>query len=272
MAVINSLAIGRSVKSAGNLTYKTVRGRTIASQRITQNKSNTPKQQSQRSLFGNSNLAMQLVLPWINNFFQKSKLGSSRNQFLSLCKSYTMGGLAGEVREGIISLYEGFLLGIGVSESGDKLLHTQQFTSYGNAPVIVSGTRKIKSYTSTVSVGATTYYQTYTNLNFALTQGVKDTDIELLVLGFIKETNIEQSPLQFFDLTLSDEDLATVKVYGAEVVVTKDNNGIVSNINVKPYGNEDPDASQNVLIVVPRIAGKVPTTQGVFTPELKPLP
>lgn len=82
MAVINSLAIGKSVKSAGNLTYKTVRGRCIASQRITQNKSNTNSQQIARNNFRQASKVITILQAWIDLAFEKSKYGSARNEFL----------------------------------------------------------------------------------------------------------------------------------------------------------------------------------------------
>lgn len=82
MAVINSLAIGKSVKSAGNLTYKTVRGRCIASQRITQNKSNTNSQQIARNNFRQASKVITILQAWIDLAFEKSKYGSARNKFL----------------------------------------------------------------------------------------------------------------------------------------------------------------------------------------------
>lgn len=82
MAVVNSLAIGKSVKSAGNLTYKTVRGRCIASQRITQNKSNTNSQQIARNNFKQASKVMTILQSWIDLAFEKSKYGSARNEFL----------------------------------------------------------------------------------------------------------------------------------------------------------------------------------------------
>lgn len=86
MAVINSLAIGKSVKSAGNLTYKTVRGRCIASQRITQNKSNTNSQQIARNNFRQASKVITILQAWIDLAFEKSKYGSARNEFLKLNK------------------------------------------------------------------------------------------------------------------------------------------------------------------------------------------
>lgn len=82
MAVVNSLAIGKSVKSAGNLTYKTIRGRCIASQRITQNKSNTNSQQIARNNFRQASKVITILQSWIDLAFEKSKYGSARNEFL----------------------------------------------------------------------------------------------------------------------------------------------------------------------------------------------
>lgn len=82
MAVVNSLAIGKSVKSAGNLTYKTIRGRCIASQRITQNKSNTNPQQIARNNFKQASKVITILQGWVDLAFEKSKYGSSRNEFL----------------------------------------------------------------------------------------------------------------------------------------------------------------------------------------------
>lgn len=82
MAVINSLAIGAGVKSAGNITYRRTRGRTIASQRITENKSNTPAQAAQRTKFRVMTQFASLISAYIDMGFSKTKYGSARNQFI----------------------------------------------------------------------------------------------------------------------------------------------------------------------------------------------
>lgn len=51
MAKIRSLAVGKASGSMGNLTYKTVRGATIASEKIVENKSKSPAQVAQRAKF-----------------------------------------------------------------------------------------------------------------------------------------------------------------------------------------------------------------------------
>lgn len=82
MAVINSLAIGAGVKSAGNLTYRRTRGRTIASQRVTENKSNTPLQALQRNKFRVMSQLTRLLAAHVDNAFSKTKYGSARNNFI----------------------------------------------------------------------------------------------------------------------------------------------------------------------------------------------
>lgn len=87
MAIVNSLGVGRGRKSAGNLTYRTVRGRCIASQR--REKTGNPS--------GNISLA-QATFSIISTFirthasdidvsFNKSLYGSARNNFYKKNKS-----------------------------------------------------------------------------------------------------------------------------------------------------------------------------------------
>lgn len=87
MAIINSAGVGKSTKSQGNLTYKYVRGRTIASSRIMANKSNTPKQFAQRSRFAAFSAACQKLAFYIERTYDKSKYGTARNAFMRINKS-----------------------------------------------------------------------------------------------------------------------------------------------------------------------------------------
>lgn len=81
MAIISSTAIGNGQKSAGVLTYRRTRGRTIASQRVVTNKSNTVYQQDVRSRFAAVSHIMSVLAFMINVSCEKSKYGSSRNNF-----------------------------------------------------------------------------------------------------------------------------------------------------------------------------------------------
>lgn len=81
MAIISSTAVGNGQKSAGVLTYRRTRGRTIASQRVVTNKSNTPLQQTQREQFRATSHILSVLAFLINATCEKSKYGSSRNNF-----------------------------------------------------------------------------------------------------------------------------------------------------------------------------------------------
>lgn len=83
MAVINSLGIGAGAKSAGNITYAHYKGRTIAKQRITENKSNTPAQEQQRMRFAQ----VEYLCRGFGNFlpnFAPTKYGFRSNRFIKV--------------------------------------------------------------------------------------------------------------------------------------------------------------------------------------------
>ncbi|MCC8199660.1 MAG: hypothetical protein LIP06_14135 [Tannerellaceae bacterium] len=82
MAIISSTAIGAGRKTAGELTYRRTRGRTIASRRITENKSNTRLQKQQRNAFGSLAAIAKSLTPWIELTFPKTRYGSPRNNFV----------------------------------------------------------------------------------------------------------------------------------------------------------------------------------------------
>lgn len=184
MAIVNSLAIGKSRKSAGNLTYKTVRGRTIASQRITENKSNTAKQAAQRGSFSMSSQAIALCRSYVDYAYEKSKYGSSRNEFMKMNPKFNLGGLVSEIKEGAVTLADGFLLSIEKSGTVPRAIN---FVSKGSLPAIVTGQQKV--------VASYTYGgQTYENINAWDLDGdgmsvtfpnpVKVSDVQIVVIGF----------------------------------------------------------------------------------------
>lgn len=102
MAIIKSLGIGAGVKSAGNITYRYSRGRTIASQRITENKSNTPLQASQRGYFRVMSQVAFLLAAHIEWAFDKTKYGSQRNNFIKRNKDYMREINAASVQQAIV--------------------------------------------------------------------------------------------------------------------------------------------------------------------------
>lgn len=88
MAQIESTAIGAGRKSIGNITYRYVKGKTIASRRITQNNSRTPLQMQQRYGFTATVQLAKALNPVIRIGFEKNKTGSPYNQFMKQNKSY----------------------------------------------------------------------------------------------------------------------------------------------------------------------------------------
>lgn len=86
MAIVQSLAIGNARKSAGNLTFQTVHGRTIAREKpLYVTNPNTPAQQATRQIMRN------LVAAWRGFYFQARPYftvlppyGSAYNQFIKM--------------------------------------------------------------------------------------------------------------------------------------------------------------------------------------------
>lgn len=256
MAIINSLAIGKSVKSAGNLTYKTVRGRTIASQRITTNSSNTILQAAQRGLFGRSVQCMQLVLPWVNNFFEKTKYGSARNQFLKLNKKYTLGGYYSEITEGVIPLVEGF-----VTEAVSPSI---PFTSYGTLAAVVSETAATDNE---ITVGGTPY-----TVNAALstlynfTTAVDKKDVRILFYGFVKPTaeTVETTLSPIYKSYTLDEVAKLESECHMAAIVTQVDNDTVSSIELHSSSEQPLDFGYMVGYCVVSVGGKLPRTNKIF--------
>lgn len=86
MAIIRSLAVGKARKSAGNLTYQTVKGRTIAREKpaFVANP-NTPRQQAQRAKMRNLVAAWRAWFSLLKSYFTViDGYGSAYNQFVKM--------------------------------------------------------------------------------------------------------------------------------------------------------------------------------------------
>lgn len=263
MAIINSLAIGKSVKSAGNLTYKTVRGRTIASQRITQNKSNTAAQGVQRSRFGATAQCMQLFLPYVNNFFEKTKYGSARNQYVKINRFINLGGLYGEIKEGIVPMSEAFLLLFGRDTSGLLLPGSAQFASYGTLACIVNEKTVDGQKTS---LGVETDFKANENVLFTFTTAPLKKDIKLktYLVDSAGAAKFSQAVPVYKEYSLEATDIAALAALGYKITVTETDN-IVSSINIEaaaPAAGDD--STDSVGIIVPSINNKVPTLLNIM--------
>ena len=272
MAVINSLAIGKSFKSAGNLTYKTVRGRTIASQRITSNKSNTAAQGIQRSRFGATAQCMQLFLPYVNNFFEKTRYGSSRNQYVKANTFINLGGLYGEVKEGIVPLSEAFLLLFGRDTSGLLLPGSARYASYGTLSCIVNE-KTVNG--DNVSIGVEAAFKANENVLFTFTTAPLKKDIKLktYLISTAGSSAFDQAVPTYKEYSLEATDIAALAALGYKITVTETDD-IVSSILIEavvPTAGDD--SAGNVGIIVPSVNNKVPTLLNIMQVQrVEPLP
>lgn len=82
MAIIQNSALGLARKSAGNITYRVVNGQVIASKRITENRSKTPKQVARRNGFARVMKLAGRLKPLIETGFDPVKHGSRSNNFV----------------------------------------------------------------------------------------------------------------------------------------------------------------------------------------------
>lgn len=263
MAIINSLAIGKSFKSAGNLTYKTVRGRTIASQRITQNKSNTLAQGMQRSRFGATAQCMQLFLPYVNNFFEKTKYGSSRNQYVKVNTFINLNGLYGEVKEGIVPMSEAFLLLFGRNSSGSLLPGSAYYASYGTLSCIVNE-KTVDG--DNVSISVTTEFKANKSVLFTFTTAPLRKDIKLksYLVSAEGAASFNDAVPAYKEYTLEEADIAALAALGYKVTVVESDN-IVSSINIEALAASAEDGTAgSVGIIVPSINNKVPALLNVM--------
>lgn len=264
MAVINSLAIGKSRKSAGNLTYKTVRGRTIASQRITENKSNSPAQGIQRGRFGTTAQCIQLFLPYVNNFFEKTRFGSSRNQYVKVNKYVNLQGLYGEVKEGIVPLSEAFLTLFDRNTAGMLLEGSAYFASFGSLACIVSET---STSGDSASIGAADRkFKCNKNVLFTFTTAPQRDSIRLksYLVGITTGVDFQEAVPVYKEYTLSDADISALAALGYKITV-KEVEGVVSSLNIEAVvPQEGSPVAGSVGIIAPSIGGKVPTLLNIM--------
>ena len=272
MAIINSLAIGKSVKSAGNLTYKTVRGRTIASQRIFTNKSNTPSQADQRYHFTKVSWSMALLQRYIDVCYEKSKYGSSRNAFFSRNKRFTLGGLVGEVLEGIEPLSRAMLSALTETPVPQLSLITN-----GSLPGFLSIKYKdVANYKygedtfgslKVIADGDGSNYQTGV-YDFAFSSMVKADSLRVHFFGFsdtgliVSTGRIDVPDAGHIEF---DNDSVISATLATRTWPKGDNNELVESIHVEVDMSKLTNCP--IAIVVPSVGGKVPTITGVFAKQ-----
>lgn len=269
MAIINSLAIGKSVKSAGNLTYKIIRGRTIASQRITQNKSNTPSQENQRGHFSNVSRSISLLQRYIDVCYEKSKFGSSRNAFFKTNKNFTLRGLIGEVLEGVEPLSRAMLSAL--SEEPTKQL---SLITNGTLPGFLSIIYKdVDSYKygedtfSSLKVIAGSDGTNYQpgEYDFTFSAMVKRDSLKIHFFGFsdtglvVSTGRIDVPDLGHIEF---DNESIVAATAATRAWLNSDNKELVESIHVEVDMSKLTNCP--IAIVVPSVGGKVPTISGIF--------
>lgn len=268
MAIINSLAIGKSVKSAGNLTYKTVRGRTIASQRITQNKSNTALQMSQREHFGKVARSIRLIQQYVDTCYEKSKFGSSRNAFFRTNKNFTFGGLVGELEEGVVGLADAML-----SSLTFEPLPQLSITSNGSLPGFL---HVDYSMISNYKYGGNTYQkiriiggnQSYSesSYQFKFASPVKRSDLVVKAFAF-SDRGLIVGTGKFDNEGLFNVDDLSIKGAFDNTACVKygDNFDYIDSVTIGV--NMGVMGGAPIAIVVPVVGGRVPTISGVFAQQ-----
>ena len=90
MAIISSLAVGKSRKSAGNLTYQHYYGKVVAKQKVLSNPKYVPSsaQVSQRKQQGYVGASTKAIMSYLQTAFVRSKNGSFLNNFIKSNKDY----------------------------------------------------------------------------------------------------------------------------------------------------------------------------------------
>lgn len=271
MAIINSLAIGKSVKSAGNLTYKTVRGRTIASQRITTNKSNTMAQSIQRSRFAVCARAAQLIQVFINNCYEKSKYGSARNAFMHINKNYDAFALISEVQEGAIPLVDAFIPAFLDRAPEDRETYIE-WSAYGTSPVITRETVVSGSFTDTSS--QVFQFRETSRVEYSLINPVSREKANIVLCGLIGTSadGLANATLTSRNFTLKDEDITTMGGLGFQIDVVEDSSGNIVSFAVSTKAPTQTGDYEAYAVIFPVVGGKIPKLKGWLHALIEPAP
>lgn len=271
MAIINSLAIGKSVKSAGNLTYKTIRGRTIASQRITSNKSRTLAQSNQRSLFGLSSRAAQLIQVFINCCYEKSRYGSARNAFMKMNKNYGAFRLLSEVREGSIPIADVFIPAFSPTKPAGNADYIE-FSAYGSSPIIVR--EVFASAIFNDSASETSPYNETSRVEYSYITPVAREKATIVVCGlFGDDTNgVSSAVLTSRTYSLSEEDIQSISDLGFQITPTEDATGNIIAFSVVPSAPQRTGNYEAYAVIFPVVGGKIPKLKGWIHTQVEPAP
>lgn len=173
MAIINSLGIGRGKKSAGNLTYRTVRGRCIASQKQEKRGPVKGAYSIAQATFSLVSTFMRAHAADIDVSFDKTAYGSARNNFYKTNKSALAAALATLANEYAYAKQKADITAIDaaiatyaqqnpkaivrVKLSGFDTVYLSGAWSSDDNPVAGGGVNELGRGTATVAVGGETY-------------------------------------------------------------------------------------------------------------------
>lgn len=173
MAIINSLGIGRGKKSAGNLTYRTVRGRCIASQKQEKRGPVKGAYSIAQATFSLVSTFMRAHAADIDVSFDKTAYGSARNNFYKTNKSALAAALATLANEyayaknkaditaidAAIAAYaqENQKAIVRVKLSGFDTVYLTGVWSSDDNPIAGGGINELGRGTASVAVGGETY-------------------------------------------------------------------------------------------------------------------
>lgn len=271
MAIINSLAIGKSVKSAGNLTYKTIRGRTIASQRITTNTSNTLAQSIQRSRFGLAAQSAQLIQTFINSCYEKSKYGSSRNAFMHMNKTYRAFRLLPEVQEGAIPLADVFIPAFAPTKPANDESYIE-WAAYGTSPVITR-----ESFTGAVFTDSSSSpwpFNETSRVEYSYITPVAREKATVVVCGLFGDAanGLSSAVLTSRTYTLSEEDIQAIGDLGFTIQPQVDVTGNILGFSVTSSAPSETGEYEAYAVIFPVINGKLPKLKGWLHTQVEPAP
>lgn len=173
MAIINSLGIGRGKKSAGNLTYRTVRGRCVASQKQEKRGPVKGAYSIAQATFSLVSTFMRAHAADIDVSFDKTAYGSARNNFYKTNKSALAAALETLANEYAYAKSKADITAIDdaitsyakanptaivrVKLSGFDTVYLKGSWSSDDNPVAGGGINELGRGTASVAVGSETY-------------------------------------------------------------------------------------------------------------------
>lgn len=250
MAIINSLGIGRGKKSAGNLTYRTVRGRCIASQKQEKRGPVNGAYSIAQATFSLVSTFMRAHAADIDVSFDKTAYGSARNNFYKTNKSALTAALATLANEYAYAKNKADITAIDaaiatyaqtnpqaivrVKLSGFDTVYLTGAWSSDDNPVAGGGINELGRGTASVAVGSNTYNGKvacslgfYAGAKIVRQAGIATITCKGLPAGVqaaqIKYLNSSGSPIAALSVTSIASSVADKLIFSAPAVQAEQN-------------------------------------------------